>query len=119
MKTSIYCRTVAKGIQSFYVSIGSNSYYLFDQKYYVGVREHFVGGRGVYELAQSTKHHNFAVRRTENKLYSYLKFAEKEHNIVIFDKRDNQKSKTYKTTKDYCSKWADDAVKEHCLDCAC
>ena len=47
MKKTIYCRTVAKGVQAFYVAVGSKSYFLFNQKYYVGVRDYFVQGKRI------------------------------------------------------------------------
>jgi hypothetical protein len=99
MKKTIYCKTVSKGVQAFYVEFGANTYFLFNQKYYVGVRDFFVRGQDINKLALASKHYNSAVRRTAKKLSSYLQYIEKEYGIVIFDKKDKLKSKTYKKHK--------------------
>ncbi len=93
MNKTIYCKTTAKGIQSFYIEIGAKRYYLFSQRYYVGVRNFFVGGRQLNELSNACKNVNMAVRRTAEKMSTYLKYVEKEYNVVIYDKRDKRKSR--------------------------
>lgn len=122
MKKTIYCRTVAKGRQAFYVALGSKSYFLFEQKYYVGVRDYFVGGKDINELSAACKNVNTAVRRTANKLPSYLQYVEKEFGVVLFDKRDKHKSTTYKRGKSD-GRWAYDKAEvydfDDCLDYAC
>ena len=99
MKKTIYCKTVAKGLQAFYVAVGSKSYFLFNQKYYVGVRDYFSKGKSIDDLSIACKNTNAAVRRTANKLSSYLQYVEKEYGVILFDKRDNKKSKTYHKRK--------------------
>ena len=113
MKKTIYCRTVAKGMQAFYLGVGSKSYFLFQQKYYVGVRDYFVGGRLIGELASACKHHNTAVRRTANKLPAYLQYVEKEYGIVVFDKREAQKSKAHKKNKSVKERRVQDLIDEY------
>ena len=97
MGKTIYCKTVAKGIQAFYIIVGSKTYFLFNQKYYAGVRNYFAQGRRIDDLSSACKDRNAAVRRTANKLPSYLRYIEKEYDIVIYDKRVKQNLKTYKS----------------------
>ena len=116
MKKTIYCKTVAKGVQAFYVAVGSKSYFLFNQKYYVGVRDYFVQGKRIDELATACKHRNTAIRRTANKLPSYLQYVEKEYGVVIYDKRESQKSKTHKNNKAAKARRINDLVNEYYYD---
>ncbi len=95
MNKKIYCKTTAKGIQSFYVKIGAKSYFLFQQKYYVGVKDFFSNGKQIDDLANACKNVNTAVRRTAEKIPLYLKYIEKEYDVVIFDKRQKRKSMRY------------------------
>ena len=118
MKKTIYCKTTAKGIQSFYVEVDCKSYYLFDQKYYVGVRDYFRKGVSVNDLQSANKHYNAAVRKTANKLRSYLQYVEKEYDVVIYDKRNKQKSKTYRKFQAEKARRGNDLLNEYYLDCA-
>ena len=115
MKKTIYCKTVAKGVQAFYVAVGSKSYFLFNQKYYVGVRDYFVQGKRIDELATACKHRNTAIRRTANKL-PYLQYVEKEYGVVIYDKRESQKSKTHKNNKAAKARRINDLVNDYYND---
>ena len=92
MKKTIYCRTVAKGVQAFYVEVEGKPYFLFNQKYYVGVRNWFRKGLDFNLLPTASKCNNYAVRKTAKKLKNYLKYIENEYGVVIYDKRAKQKS---------------------------
>ena len=116
MKKTIYCKTVAKGVQAFYIAVGSKSYFLFNQKYYVGVRDYFSSGVNLNDLASASKSPNEAVRRTAGKLPAYLQYIEKEYEVVIFDKRANQKSKTYKKNNALKARRYDDLVNDYYFD---
>jgi hypothetical protein len=113
MKKSIYCKTVAKGVQAFYVAVGSKSYFLFNQKYYTGVRDYFSRGKRIDELSSACKHCNAAVRRTAAKLPVYLQYVEKEYGVVLYNKRENHKSRTHKSYKDIKSGRYDDVTSEY------
>jgi hypothetical protein len=119
MKKTIYCKTVAKGMQAFYVEVDGKSYYLFNQKYRVGVRNYFVAGKSVNDLAAASKHHNSAVRRTATKLPAYLKFVEKEYDVVIYDKMESRKSKAIKRAKLSKAERVSTLLDEYYCDCAC
>ena len=113
MKKIIYCKTVGKGVQAFYVAVGSKSYFLFTQKYRVGVRDYFGAGKRIDELSSACKHTNSAVRRTASKLPSYLHYIEKEYGVVLYDKRENQKSKTHKNKRYERERRGNDVVDEY------
>lgn len=46
----IYCKTVAKGIQEFYLRVESKEYYLFKQNYRVSNKEVYRAGIRVNEI---------------------------------------------------------------------
>jgi|GEM_PF-3961621 len=116
MKKTIYCNTVAKGVQAFYLAVGAKSYFLFNQKYYVGVRDYFGAGRLISELSSASKYHNTAVRNTANKLSSHLRYVEREYGVVVFDKRNRQRSKSHKTNKRAKAGRINDQVNEYYID---
>ncbi len=94
MKT-IYCRTTDKGVQTFYLSDGTQTYYLFRQDYRVSVKDFFRKGVNL-EMALGAKNHaSNSVRRTAQKLIPYIKYIETEMGIVVFDKK--QARKDYKS----------------------
>ena len=91
-KARIYCEIektdhYGKDNHMFYVSVGSQSYFLFEQEYRKGVQDYF--GNGV-ELDRALKHgwHKLdrAVMRTIDKLPSYIRYIEKEYDIAILEK---------------------------------
>ena len=41
MQSKIFCKTVAKGKQSFYIAVGGKTYFLFQQAYRVSNKEFF------------------------------------------------------------------------------
>ena len=118
MKKTIYCKTVDKGVQAFYVAIGSKAYFLFNQKYYVGVRDYFRPGKSIDDLSSACKHCNAAVRKTAVKLRPYLQYVEKEYEIVLYDKRKNKKSKTYQKRKADKARRLNDFLNEYDFDVA-
>ena len=101
MKTEIYCKSAAKGIHSFYLLVGGNEYFLFNQAYRKGVDEYY--SRGVYidnAIKHSRAHRDVAISRTMNKLPVYIGYVEKEYGIAVLNK-----------TKKRC---ADNYNKERC-----
>jgi hypothetical protein len=84
MKTSVYCLTTAKGVQSFYLKACGETHFLFSQGYKRGVKDYF--GGGVYLDAAmdfSRARKNTAVLNTMRKLPSYIKYVEKEYGIEV------------------------------------
>ncbi len=90
--TKIYCRTTEKGVQTFYLSDGSQDYFLFSQDYRVSVKDYFKHGVSLDIALNAKSNHSTAVRKTAQKLVSYIKYMESESNITIFDKRRDKKN---------------------------
>ena len=44
MQAKVFCKTIAKGIQAYYVTVDGNSIYLFQQNYRVSNKEFFSNG---------------------------------------------------------------------------
>ena len=117
MKATIYCRATDKGIHTFYLRSEGCDYYLFRQNYRRGVDEYFKGGvilERAIDFGKSRQ--NEAIQRTMQKLPSYIKYIEKEYEVVIFDKRANQKSKTYKKNNALKARRYDDLVNDYYFD---
>jgi len=88
MRTMIICQTPQKGMHSFYAIVNNKSYFLFSQDFRHGVHDYFENGVSLNEAINHSKAHNdSAIIRTMSKLPMYIKYIEKEYNIVVFDKR--------------------------------
>lgn len=104
MQAKIYCRTVAKGKQSFYVMVNGKRYFLFTQDYRKSNKEFFQNGVGISKINHYGNVHSTAVRKTLDKLPSYIRYIEKEYGVAIYDKTQNalklqKKQKAYKREK--------------------
>lgn len=86
MQAKIFCRTVAKGKQSFYMTVNGQKYFLFTQDYRVSNKEYFQNGVSISEINNYSGVHSTAVRKTLDKLPSYIKYIEKEYEIAVFKK---------------------------------
>ncbi len=83
MQTLVYCRTESKGRQTFYLSHGGRTFYLFTQNYRVSVKEFFRRGFslcGGYDYSGSS---SSAVHRTIDKIRSMIPYIERENGISI------------------------------------
>ena len=84
MKTNVYCRTTARGIQSFYLEAEGESHYLFSQKFRRGVAQYFTQGVCIDAAMDfSRAHRDTAIIHTMKKLSTHIKYAEKEYGIVV------------------------------------
>ena len=87
MKATIYCRTTDRGIHTFYLRSKGCDYYLFRQNYRRGVDEYFRSGVVLERAIDFGKsRQNEAIKRTMQKLPSYIKYIEKEYEIQILNK---------------------------------
>lgn len=86
MQATVFCKTTAKGRQTFYVAMGSGKYVLFTQDYRVSNKEFFANGVSVNELFNYSNVHSTAVKKTLDKLPSYLRYIEKEYGVAVFEK---------------------------------
>ncbi len=100
MQSKIFCKTVAKGKQSFYIAVGGKTYFLFQQAYRVSNKEFFQQGVRVDEINKYAGVHSAAVRKTLDKLPTYIRYVEKEYGIAIYNKtKDTQLRKKQKGHK--------------------
>lgn len=96
MKTIIYCKPTSKGIHSFYVAIGNERFFLFEQAYRKGVEQYYGNGKLIDDALNFSKAHNdYAITRTMTKLPMYLQYVEMEYGMKILKKtrRLNRNSK--------------------------
>lgn len=96
MKHSIFCKTTAKGEQSFYLRSDAKTYYLFTQNYRASVKQHYAGGVSVNRALDYSSGIGKSVRKTMEKLRAYIPYVEKEYGICVLDK--TQKKHTKKKT---------------------
>ena len=108
MQTKVYCRTVAKGRQAFYVNANGKEYFLFSQDYKRTVKEFFKHGININELNNYSIAHSSAVRKTLDKIPLYLHYVEKEFGVEIYTKTNkNKSSKKLKPYKRESFRWQD------------
>lgn len=100
MKTKIYC-TKKQSKHNFYACVNGKNYYLFSQDFRRGVENYFCGGK-VYDEAikHSKSKGDNALKRTMDKIPSYVRYAEKYYGIIITN-RSEKKANKEKNTKLY------------------
>lgn len=86
MKAKIFCKTVAKGQQAFYLTVNGGKYFLFQQNYRVSNKEFFKNGVSINQINDYSKVHSQSVRNTLDKLPAYLRYIEKEFGVAIYEK---------------------------------
>lgn len=97
MKPTIQCRVSDKGEHSFYLETDEGRYFLFCQKYRKGVGDYFRGGvilNNALNFAKSN--YDEAIRRTMQKIPMYIKYIEKEYDIIVLEKTRKKKEGKYK-----------------------
>ena len=96
-KSSIYCKTTSKGIQSFYVRVQGQTYFLFSQNYRRGVGDYFGNSVSIDKALQhSGAKGDRALLHTMEKLPAYIKYVEREYGLRVFRKtqsKNDQKQK--------------------------
>ena len=87
MITTVYCKTTAKGLQSFFVTTNGETYYLFAQNFRQGVKRYFGNGVNITDAIDISKaNHDQALIRTMKKLPKYIKYIEKYYGIAILNR---------------------------------
>ena len=108
MKVKVMCRTVEKGQQAFFVKVDGKEYFLFQQEFRKSVKDFFQNGVSVNATNNYSSAHSTAVRRTLDKLPSYLHYIEKEYDVEIYEKTKEAKSvKKSKPYKRQSFRWQD------------
>ena len=86
MKTRIYCKNPRKGVHSFYVEVDGKEYFLFNQRFHLGVENAFRNGvrlDGIFNYEKASR--NATVLRTCLKIPSYIRYIENEFGIIVLD----------------------------------
>ena len=108
MKAKVMCRTVEKGQQAFFVKVDRKEYFLFQQEFRKSVKDFFQNGVSVNATNNYSSAHSTAVRRTLDKLPSYLHYIEKEYDVEIYEKTKEARSvKRMKPYKRQAFRWQD------------
>ena len=108
MKTKIICREVKSGTLSFYVKADGKEYFLFQQEFKKSVYDYFVNGISVSLASDYSMAHSHTVRKTLDKLPTYLHFIEKEYGVEIYEKTSQRKSlRKNKAYKRQSFRWQD------------
>ncbi|MCR5667354.1 MAG: hypothetical protein K6G01_11080 [Eubacterium sp.] len=90
--TTIYCKTTAKGIHSFYMLYRGTEYFLFSQHYRKGVGEFYRKGVSLRKATQYSKAHlDMAILKTMEKIPMYVKYVEKEYDIMVLERTKKKK----------------------------
>ena len=100
MQAKITCRTTAKDTQTFYVNVNGKEYFLFNQEYRKSVKEHFWNGITINQINDYSNVKSNAVKRTLDKLPSYIHYIEKEYDVAIYE-RTKKKQKVQKVKMPY------------------
>ena len=90
MANKIYCRTVAKGRQAFYLEANSKEYFLFEQDFRSSNKKMYRNSISICEVRKLKSHASTAVRHTAEKLIPYIKYVEKEYGIAVLKKTKNK-----------------------------
>lgn len=100
MQVTVFCKTTAKAMQSFFVKVDGRDYFLFQQDFKKSNKEFFHNGVSVNSINRYSGVHSMAVKKTLDKLPSYIHYIEKEYNLAIYEKTkkklDEKKKNTYK-----------------------
>jgi len=98
MAAKIYCRTTAKGIQSYFLNDGKTDYYLFNTVFRQSNKKFFSPGRYIHEVLDARRHHSTSVQRTSTRLIGAVKYIEKEYDVCVFNQtvKKQQKKKPHK-----------------------
>ena len=112
MQTTVFCKTTAKAKQTYYVSVEGKSYLLFEQDFRKSNKEFFEKGVPVSEIGRYSNAHSASVRKTLDKLSTYLRYIEKEYDVAIFGqckRNKNSLSKKGYSYKRQAFRWQDQA----------
>jgi hypothetical protein len=114
MKTKIYCKTTAKDTQSFYLEHEGETHFLFSQEYRKSVKAYYGTGVSLNEALNNPRGgKDHALRKTMEKLPSYIKYIEKEYGFAVLEqtiRKEERKHSHKRARRAECDKWYDDAA---------
>jgi hypothetical protein len=91
MKPQIYCKTIQKGKQAYYIKIENKDYLLFIRNYRVSNKEFFAKGLPVNVALKAKNHHSTAIRNIAADLVDAIRYIEMEYGFTILEKTMNKK----------------------------
>ena len=77
MQAKVYCKTVAKGRQAFYINANGKEYFLFEQDFRASNKEFFKKGYYLTDRVDYTRVRSEATRRTLEKLPSKSSYIDR------------------------------------------
>lgn len=89
MRNKVFCRTVEKGVQAFFVEADGRKYFLFRQDFRKGVKRHFEKGVAIDDLGDYSRA-DANVRRTLDKLPIAIRALEKRTGIAVYRRTKNR-----------------------------
>ena len=108
MNAKVICKELKRGTLSFYAIVKGKEYFLFQQEFKKTVYDYFMNGVNVSLTGDYSIAHSHTVRKTLDKLPSYLRYVEKEYDIEIYKKTTQAKSvKKSKPYKRQAFRWQD------------
>lgn len=102
MKTSVYCKTISKGTQAFYLSANGEDYLLFVQSFRWSNKEYFANGKPLSVALSTSGVHSTATMKTIEKLRPAIRYIEKEYEIAVLNrtlKKGDKKKASYNRQK--------------------
>lgn len=100
MMTAIFCKTTAKGKQSYYVTNGAQNIILFTAAFRKSNKEYFGSGCTVSDVFKARRHYSTSVRHVAERIISAIKYIEREYELSIFDQTAKSKSTKLKNKKE-------------------
>lgn len=86
MKATVYCKTTARGVQTYYLNDGKRDYYLLKSGYHRSNRDFFSQGRSIQEVVASRKNKSTSVRKARDRLLGAIKYIESEYGLCLLQK---------------------------------
>ena len=99
MSAKIYCRTTAKGIQTYYLTDGKRDYYLFNSTFHKSNKEFFSHGKFIQEVLAAKRHVSASVRRVSVRIISMVKYIEGEYGLCVLHKTEKRQQIKRRSTK--------------------
>lgn len=94
MQAKVFCKTVAKDVQAYYVRVDGEAYFLFRMPFHRSNNDFFRKGVNIDKLCNYAGAHSTTVRKTLDKLPAYLRYIEREYSVPIYTKKKNRQNKT-------------------------
>lgn len=86
-KAKIICEHIAPEALTFYLKVGVDKYYLFNQPYRKVIENYYSAGKIISDAIDASKaKYSEAVLRVMRKLPSHIKYIEKEYDISVMNR---------------------------------